>query len=113
METNILITDYSSIYIDYMLLERPILFYAYDYEEYLREDRQMYFDYERVTPGAIATTDGELMQELESYIVNGNYKIEKRQNILDLFYCETGRNPVGDKLLDMIENGDLKKRKKI
>lgn len=112
METNILITDYSSIYIDYMLLERPILFYAYDYEEYLREDRQMYFDYERVTPGAIATTDGELMQELESYIVNGNYKIEKRQNILDLFYCETGRNPVGDKLLDMIENGDLKKRKK-
>ncbi len=113
MEADILITDYSSIYIDYMLLERPILFYAYDYKEYLREDRQMYFAYEHVTPGVIATTDSALLEEVEQCIINTNYHMEKRKNILEMFYCEAGRHPVSDKLLDMVQNGNLEKMKKI
>lgn len=108
METDILITDYSSIYIDYMLLNRPILFYAYDYETYLKEDRQMYFDYESVTPGAIATTDHELLKELEYCIVNRNYHMEKRQDILEKFYCEEGRKPISDKLMDLVEEGKIR-----
>lgn len=113
METDILITDYSSIYIDYMLLERPVLFYAYDYEAYLKEDRQMYFSYEQVTPGIIATNNSQLLEEVENFVKNKTYHSEKRQNILNLFYCEKGRNPVSNQLLDMIEQGSLKMRKKI
>lgn len=108
METDILITDYSSIYIDYLLLERPVLFYAYDYESYLQEDRQMYFEYEDVTPGAIATTDNQLLEELEHCIVDKNHHMEKRKGILELFYCETGRHSVSDKLLDLVEQGNIK-----
>lgn len=108
METDILITDYSSIYIDYLLLERPLLFYAYDYEEYLQEDRQMYFEYKNVTPGVIATTDSQLLEELEHYIMDKNYHMEKRKEILEMFYCENGRHPVSDKILDMVEQGNIK-----
>ncbi|MFI1259005.1 CDP-glycerol glycerophosphotransferase family protein [Streptomyces netropsis] len=39
-----LITDYSSVMFDYALLDRPILFFTYDYEEYLRTGPGTYFD---------------------------------------------------------------------
>lgn len=48
---DILITDYSSIYFDYLLLDRPIIFFAYDLKEYLSDSREMYFDYDEFTPG--------------------------------------------------------------
>ena len=47
---DVLITDYSSIYIDYLLTDRPMIFLPYDKEEYLK-DRGMNFDYDEVTPG--------------------------------------------------------------
>ncbi|HJB17087.1 MAG TPA: CDP-glycerol glycerophosphotransferase family protein [Candidatus Blautia excrementipullorum] len=45
-----LITDYSSIYIDYLLTGNPVIFLPYDREEYLA-GRGMNFDYDEVTPG--------------------------------------------------------------
>ena len=45
-----LITDYSSIYIDYLLTDRPMIFLPYDRNEYLN-GRGMNFDYDEVTPG--------------------------------------------------------------
>ena len=48
---DVLITDYSSIYFDYLLLDRPIIFFTYDLKEYLSDSREMYFDYDEFTPG--------------------------------------------------------------
>lgn len=45
-----LITDYSSIYIDYLLTEKPLIFLPYDRQQYL-DGRGMNFDYDEVTPG--------------------------------------------------------------
>ena len=47
---DLLVTDYSSIYIDYLLLDRPEIFLPYDREAYLA-DRGMNFPYDKVTPG--------------------------------------------------------------
>lgn len=49
--TDLLITDYSSIYFDYLLLNRPIIFTPFDLEEYVRDDATLYYDYDEVTPG--------------------------------------------------------------
>lgn len=46
-----LVTDYSSIYFDYLLLDKPIIFFNYDLEEYLNNSRDMYFNYDEFTPG--------------------------------------------------------------
>lgn len=109
MKTDILITDYSSIYIDYLLLDRPLLFYYYDYEDYLREDREMYFEYDRVTPGQKAKNFEELMDALEIIHSHGpSYQGAEREEVRNLFYCKAGQNVVGGKLLDMITGGELR-----
>jgi CDP-glycerol glycerophosphotransferase len=69
--TDILITDYSSIYFDFLLLDRPILFYPYDLDQYINHDRDMYFDYEAMTPGAKCHTYNELESAIERIIING------------------------------------------
>lgn len=56
---DILITDYSSIIFEYSLLSRPMLFYAYDLEEYIAE-RDFYYPYEDFIPGCVVTTENEL-----------------------------------------------------
>ena len=50
-QSDYLITDYSSIYFDYLLLDKEIIFYAFDYDEYMSEDREMYYCFDEVTPG--------------------------------------------------------------
>lgn len=109
METEILITDYSSIYIDYLLLDSPLLFYCYDYEHYLANDREMYFEYEDVTPGVKAKSFDELLGQLKEVIENGDsYGKEDRERVKNMFYCKKGQGPVGNILLDMIENGSIR-----
>ena len=108
METEVLITDYSSIYIDYLLLDSPLLFYCYDYEHYLANDREMYFEYEDVTPGVKAKNFDELLEQLKEVIVNGDsYGRQDRERVKNMFYCKKGQGPVGNILLDMIEKDRL------
>jgi CDP-glycerol glycerophosphotransferase len=61
---DILITDYSSIYFDYLLLDRPLVFLTHDLENYLSHDRAMYFDFEQMTPGAQCHNQEDLEQAL-------------------------------------------------
>ncbi len=48
---HLLITDYSSIYFDFILMERPVVFLPFDLQEYKVADREFYYPYQEVTPG--------------------------------------------------------------
>ncbi|MEU9290455.1 CDP-glycerol glycerophosphotransferase family protein [Streptomyces sp. NPDC048275] len=61
-----LITDYSSAMFDYALLDRPMLFFAYDYEEYVHEGRGTYFDLLERAPGPVVRSEDELYAVLDS-----------------------------------------------
>ena len=65
---HLLITDYSSIYFDFLLLDKPIIFFAYDLDSYLEEDSNMYFDYHAVTPGPKCSNQEELENRIEGII---------------------------------------------
>lgn len=59
-----LVTDYSSIYFDYLFAEKPIVFFDYDLKTYLEDSREMYFNYEEYTPGVKAGNQAELERAL-------------------------------------------------
>lgn len=59
--TDILITDYSTVFFDFSLLGKSIIFYAYDLEEY-KEERDFYYDYEALVPGPVAKNTEKLIE---------------------------------------------------
>lgn len=63
--SDILITDYSSVFFDFSILEKPILFYTYDLEEYRDELRGFYFDFETRAPGPLLQTTEEIIHHIQ------------------------------------------------
>ncbi|MBE6040890.1 MAG: hypothetical protein E7220_00030 [Clostridiales bacterium] len=60
---DILITDYSSIIFDWLLLDRPVIYYVYDRDEYAG-DRGMYYPFEDYVYGTVAETADELIEAI-------------------------------------------------
>jgi CDP-glycerol glycerophosphotransferase len=83
---DILITDYSSIYFDYLLLDRPIVFAPFDQETYMQNDREFYFDYETVTPGPKAMDWNEVIEALQQFDHNPDLYSQERQSIKNRFH---------------------------
>ena len=58
---DLLITDYSSIMIEFALINKPIVFFAYDLDNYLENERGFYLDYRNDLPGPIVYDCDELI----------------------------------------------------
>lgn len=82
--SDILITDYSSVFFDYSILNRPILFYMYDLEEYQYNLRGFYLDIHKDLPGPIVTHEEDLFK----IIINKLYEFdkEKREEFIKKFH---------------------------
>ncbi|MCH1982168.1 CDP-glycerol glycerophosphotransferase family protein [Ruminococcus sp. OA3] len=62
--SDILVSDYSSVFFDYSILEKPMVCFAYDYDQY-EAARGMYFDIREWMPGG-SITEEELLRLLNS-----------------------------------------------
>lgn len=94
--TDILITDYSSNYFEYALMEKPVLFYTYDREVY-ELTRGVHRSIRENAPGKVCDTFDELMQALET----GDFEIEKiRMFVKDNFGEYQGN--AADRVIDEI-----------
>lgn len=71
--TDILISDYSSVWLDYLLLRRPIIHYLYDNFE--TEDAGLNIDITKDGPGSICRTEEELFNRIRH--IKDNYEIDK------------------------------------
>lgn len=65
--SDLLITDYSSVFFDYANLRRPIIFFVYDIESYRDELRGFYFDLQEEAPGPLVQTTEEVIEEIKKY----------------------------------------------
>lgn len=63
--TDILITDYSSVMFDYAVLNRPMLFFTYDLDEYRDKLRGFNIDIEKEAPGPLLFTSDEVLEAIE------------------------------------------------
>jgi CDP-glycerol glycerophosphotransferase len=83
--SDILITDYSSVMFDYALLRRPIVFFTYDYTEYLAS-RGTYFDLIDAAPGPLARTTDELVAAVHEVVATPGRYAAKYEEFL-ASYC--------------------------
>ncbi|MEN1967733.1 CDP-glycerol glycerophosphotransferase family protein [Lentibacillus sp. N15] len=63
--TDILITDYSSIPFEFAILERPMIFFAYDLAEY-QQTRGFWEDYEMLVPGPVVMNSEQLIKVMQA-----------------------------------------------
>ncbi len=78
--TDILITDYSSVIFDYALLNRPIIYFAYDLEKY-RKGRGLYFPFDEYVYGSVASDTESLIRAVKQE----NMENEKRRDFIQKF----------------------------
>jgi len=84
---DLLITDYSSIFFDFLYLNKPIIFFPYDYDKYIREDRSLKYDYNWITPGPKCMHQKDLQQCIQKTLFDkeDEYR-QKRKTIFDMSF---------------------------
>lgn len=82
--TDILITDYSSTVFEASLLDIPMLFYAFDLDEYISE-RSFYFEYKGFVPGKITYDKNELLESIK----NKDFEKFKINDFKEKFFDDT------------------------
>lgn len=68
---DLLVTDYSSIYFDFLLLGREIVFFPYDFGNYVSDDRALFFEYDEITPGPKYISQGMLQEAILHMLQDG------------------------------------------
>lgn len=64
-QADALISDYSSSYIEYLILDRPIILYAYDKDVYLKHERDLYIPLSENTAGEVVLNSDSLINSIE------------------------------------------------
>jgi CDP-glycerol glycerophosphotransferase (TagB/SpsB family) len=102
MCSDILITDYSSVCFEYLILDRPIIYFAPDYSDYM-EKRGLYLDYDGL-PGVVIK-DEKSADTLKQVLKERTYQSESFNNMRKNFreaYMDGCNGDATDKLIDKI-----------
>jgi CDP-glycerol glycerophosphotransferase len=99
--SDILITDYSSVFFDFASLKRPILFYTYDLEKYRDKLRGFYINIETDVPGPLIKTTEEIIDS----IINIEIVKDKYKDRYEAFYqkfCEWENGEAAAKVVEKV-----------
>lgn len=86
---DVLITDYSSIFFEYVTFDRPIIFYAYDLQEFIGDGRGFYEDYQSFVPGEIALTEEEVFVALQK---EDTFSDRRREFVVETYRYQDGKS---------------------
>lgn len=77
-ESDALVTDYSSVFLDFVYMRKPLVFYQFDRKKFRRYHyREGYFSYEKNPFGHACETVGEVRRELER-IADGSFRVSEK-----------------------------------
>ena len=102
---DVLITDYSSIYEDYILLERPVVFYLPDRNE-LEKKSGFLLPYDFFAPGSKPEDVNELITALESYFEDPNKDLGWRKTVKNLLYKVGDDDESSERVYKCLIKGD-------
>jgi CDP-glycerol glycerophosphotransferase (TagB/SpsB family) len=99
---DVLITDYSSLWIDFLLLDRPIIYFPYDLVDYL-DYKGLVFEFEKYTAGEKIYSQESFIESLHKYISGEDLYAEKRKEIRDFYHkFQDGRS--SERIYNMIRS---------
>lgn len=99
--TDILITDYSSVFFDFANLKRPMLFYMYDLDKYQHTLRGFYIDIEKEIPGPILKTTEEVIEAIKN-IDEIKIRYEDKYNEFYNKYCHLEDGNSSKRIVDTV-----------
>ena len=81
-KADIVITDYSSIFVDALYVDKACISFAYDYEQYMAEQRGFFYNFDEIFPGPICYSFNQLLDSvkytLSSYSPNINNHVKMK-----------------------------------
>jgi len=101
---DLLITDYSSIYFDYLLLNKPVIFFPYDFDHYVEDERKLIFDYIEMAPGKICKDQKELQEAM--LMVDTEYWAARRREVCGKVFAYID-DKAGKRLYEFLRNSSL------
>lgn len=99
--TDVLITDYSSVFFEFLSTKRPILFFCYDKNEYIKE-RGLYIPLEDL-PGPICETSDEIISALKNIKLTEKKYAKTYSDFIKKFACHDDGN-ASKRVADLIFN---------
>ncbi|WP_314793907.1 bifunctional glycosyltransferase family 2 protein/CDP-glycerol:glycerophosphate glycerophosphotransferase [Eggerthia catenaformis] len=103
--SDILITDYSSVFFDYAGLRRPMLFFTYDLDKYRDILRGFYIDMEKELPGPLVYTTEEVINRIKS-IDEMNKEYASRYDAFYERFCCWEDGHAAKRVVDAVFFGD-------
>lgn len=86
-ESMLLITDYSSVFFDFAYMQKPVLYYQFDEDEFrVHHYAQGYFDYRRDGFGEVVTDEAALLDLLERYLADDCHMQTEYQRRIEGFF---------------------------
>jgi len=101
--SSMLITDYSSVYIDYLLTDNPIIFIPTDLEKYSKGRNMLLEPYDVWTPGSKCFNQEELQTEIKKNIEDKNYYMKERATMRKIFH-KYSDNKSTERTIKFLEN---------
>ena len=81
LSADALISDYSGAFVDYVLLDRPIIHYAYDYDHYKNVDSGLYYDIKEFAAGEVCRNFDELLSALSDILSGKDTYASRRAHV--------------------------------
>ncbi len=83
---SIMITDYSSIGLDFALLDRPVIFHGSDYDWFVENEAGFNLDFPNVIPGPMTANWDETLNQVKSYYEDPEKDLDLRNEKLKYFF---------------------------
>lgn len=103
-ESNIMVTDYSSVAFDFAYLKKPVLYYQFDRDSFFTNHtyKRGYFSYERDGFGEIIDNEAELLSVMEQYLKSECHMKDMYGERVDRFF-DMGKGSCSERLFTRVK----------
>ncbi|SES87994.1 CDP-glycerol glycerophosphotransferase [Oceanobacillus limi] len=101
--SDLLITDYSSVFFDFAILKRPIIFYVYDIEDYRDNIRGFYYNFEEEAPGPLVKSTDEIIEVIH-HTEKENYELPEALEQFHQRFCYLEDGNASERVVEHVFN---------